>query len=85
MKAVAINGSPRKGGRNTEILLNKVLAPLAAAGWEIVPPERERRGPGAWAPPVAASRSGAVLHLRRCRPGSGTLREIIRVVIDDNQ
>jgi multimeric flavodoxin WrbA len=33
MKAVAINGSPRRGG-NTEILLKKVLAPLAAAGWE---------------------------------------------------
>ena len=33
MKAVAINGSPRKGG-NTEILLKKVLAPLTAAGWE---------------------------------------------------
>ncbi len=33
MKAVAINGSPRKGG-NTEILLRKVLAPLASAGWE---------------------------------------------------
>jgi multimeric flavodoxin WrbA len=33
MKAIAINGSPRKGG-NTEILLQKVLAPLAAAGWE---------------------------------------------------
>jgi multimeric flavodoxin WrbA len=33
MKAVAINGSPRKGG-NTEILLKQVLAPLAAAGWE---------------------------------------------------
>lgn len=33
MKAVAINGSPRKGG-NTEILLKKVLEPLAAAGWE---------------------------------------------------
>jgi multimeric flavodoxin WrbA len=33
MKAVAINGSPRKGG-NTELLLKKVLAPLAAAGWE---------------------------------------------------
>jgi multimeric flavodoxin WrbA len=32
MKAVAINGSPRKGG-NTEILLKQVLAPLAAAGW----------------------------------------------------
>ena len=33
MKAVAINGSPRPGG-NTEILLKKVLEPLAAAGWE---------------------------------------------------
>ena len=33
MKAIAINGSPRKGG-NTEILLKKALAPLAAAGWE---------------------------------------------------
>jgi multimeric flavodoxin WrbA len=33
MKVVAINGSPRKGG-NTEILLKKVLAPLATAGWE---------------------------------------------------
>jgi multimeric flavodoxin WrbA len=33
MKAVAINGSPRKGG-NTEILLRKALAPLIAAGWE---------------------------------------------------
>ena len=33
MKAVAINGSPRQGG-NTEILLKKALAPLAAAGWE---------------------------------------------------
>jgi multimeric flavodoxin WrbA len=33
MKAVAINGSPRKGG-NTEILLKKVLAPLVAAGWQ---------------------------------------------------
>ena len=31
MKVTAINGSPRKGG-NTEILLRKVLAPLAAAG-----------------------------------------------------
>ena len=31
MKALAINGSPRKGG-NTEILLRKVLAPIAAAG-----------------------------------------------------
>lgn len=33
MKALAINGSPRPGG-NTEILLKKVLEPLAAAGWE---------------------------------------------------
>jgi multimeric flavodoxin WrbA len=33
MKAVAINGSPRKGG-NTEILLKKALAPLAASGWK---------------------------------------------------
>ena len=33
MKAIAINGSPRKGG-NTEILLQQALAPLAAAGWE---------------------------------------------------
>ena len=33
MKALAINGSPRKGG-NTEILLKKALSPLAAAGWE---------------------------------------------------
>jgi len=33
MKAVAINGSPRKGG-NTEILLKQVLGPLASAGWE---------------------------------------------------
>jgi multimeric flavodoxin WrbA len=33
MKAVAINGSPRKGG-NTEILLKQALKPLAAAGWE---------------------------------------------------
>jgi multimeric flavodoxin WrbA len=33
MKAVALNGSPRKGG-NTEILLKQVLAPLTAAGWE---------------------------------------------------
>ena len=31
MKVLAINGSPRKGG-NTEILLRKVLEPLAAAG-----------------------------------------------------
>ena len=33
MKAVAINGSPRKGG-NTEILLREVLKPLDEAGWE---------------------------------------------------
>jgi len=33
MKALAINGSPRKGG-NTEILLKKALAPLAEAGWD---------------------------------------------------
>ena len=33
MKAVAINGSPRKGG-NTEILLKQALSPLTAAGWE---------------------------------------------------
>jgi multimeric flavodoxin WrbA len=33
MKAIAINGSPRKGG-NTEHLLKLVLAPLAAAGWD---------------------------------------------------
>ena len=33
MKAIAINGSPRKGG-NTEILLKKALEPLAGAGWE---------------------------------------------------
>lgn len=32
MKAIAINGSPRSGG-NTEILLQKVLEPLEAAGW----------------------------------------------------
>lgn len=32
MLALAINGSPRKGG-NTEILLNHVLAPLQKAGW----------------------------------------------------
>ena len=32
MKAIAINGSPRAGG-NTEIMLKKVLEPLAAAGW----------------------------------------------------
>ena len=33
MKAVAINGSPRKGG-NTEILLRKALEPIAAEGHE---------------------------------------------------
>jgi len=33
MKAVAINGSPRKGV-NTEILLRKVLESLARAGWD---------------------------------------------------
>lgn len=33
MYAIAFNGSPRKGG-NTEILLNKALAPLTANGWE---------------------------------------------------
>lgn len=33
MKAVAINGSPRKGG-NTEIMLREALKPLDAAGWE---------------------------------------------------
>lgn len=33
MKVVAINGSPRKGG-NTQQLLETVLAPLAAAGWD---------------------------------------------------
>lgn len=33
MYALAINGSPRKGG-NTEMLLKAVLAPLAAGGWE---------------------------------------------------
>jgi multimeric flavodoxin WrbA len=32
LKAIAINGSPRHGG-NTEMLLRKVLEPLAAAGW----------------------------------------------------
>ena len=32
MKAVAINGSPRKGG-NTELLLKQALAPLIKAGW----------------------------------------------------
>ena len=33
MKAIAVNGSPRKGG-NTEILLRKVLEPLSSAGWD---------------------------------------------------
>ena len=33
MYAVAINGSPRKGG-NTEILLKEVLGQLDATGWE---------------------------------------------------
>ncbi|ABA88353.1 flavodoxin, putative [Syntrophotalea carbinolica DSM 2380] len=33
MKALAINGSPRKGG-NTEILLKQVLEPLETDGWE---------------------------------------------------
>jgi multimeric flavodoxin WrbA len=33
MKAIAINGSPRKGG-NTETLLREALKPLAEAGWE---------------------------------------------------
>jgi len=33
MKALAINGSPRRGG-NTEWLLRKVLEPLTAAGWD---------------------------------------------------
>jgi len=33
MKALAINGSPRKGG-NTEILLRAVLGPLVKEGWE---------------------------------------------------
>jgi multimeric flavodoxin WrbA len=33
MKAIAINGSPRKGG-NTEILLKLVLGTLERAGWE---------------------------------------------------
>ena len=34
MKVLAINGSPRKGG-NTELLLRKILEPLAAAGHRI--------------------------------------------------
>ena len=33
MKALAINGSPRKGG-NTETLLKKALDPLDKSGWE---------------------------------------------------
>ncbi len=33
MFAIAINGSPRKGG-NTEILLKEVLGQLSEAGWE---------------------------------------------------
>jgi len=33
MKVIAINGSPRKEG-NTRLLLEKVLEPLAKAGWE---------------------------------------------------
>ena len=33
MKAIAINASPRKDG-NTRLLLEKVLEPLAKAGWE---------------------------------------------------
>ncbi len=33
MKAIAVNGSPRKDG-NTHLLLEKVLEPLRAAGWE---------------------------------------------------
>lgn len=33
MRALAINGSPRKGG-NTEILLEHVLEPLDQAGWD---------------------------------------------------
>ncbi|NLI81531.1 MAG: flavodoxin family protein [Deltaproteobacteria bacterium] len=33
MKAVAVNGSPRKGG-NTQLLLQKVLEPLQAEGWD---------------------------------------------------
>ena len=34
MKAVAINGSPRRGG-NTELLLKQVIKPLEDARWEI--------------------------------------------------
>jgi len=36
MYAVAINGSPRKGG-NTELLLKEVLSELHDAGWENEP------------------------------------------------
>ncbi len=32
MKAIAVNGSPRRGG-NTEMMLKQVLEPLDAAGW----------------------------------------------------
>ena len=34
MKAIAVNGSPRKGG-NTETLLKHALAPLESAGWDV--------------------------------------------------
>jgi len=33
VRALAINGSPRKGG-NTQTLLAHVLKPLDAAGWD---------------------------------------------------
>jgi len=33
MKVVAVDGSPRKGA-NRETMLQKVLGPLEAAGWE---------------------------------------------------
>lgn len=33
MYAIALNGSPRKGG-NTETMLKKVIAPLDEAGWD---------------------------------------------------
>ncbi len=33
MYAIAVNGSPRKGG-NTEVLLKQALSPLAESGWE---------------------------------------------------
>jgi len=42
MEALAFNGSPRKRG-NTEILLKKVLAPLAQAGWETQFVQRDGR------------------------------------------